>query len=79
MQVMQLPIFGTKCNGNPSSETNQPLATSSLAVGHFAAKQGSLRSPRGQVVASLKTSLKNGFTPEEYGFTPDYTEEFHES
>ena len=31
-----------------------PLATSSLAVGRFAAKQGSLRSPRGQLVASLE-------------------------
>ena len=30
-----------------------PLATSSLAVGRFAAKQGSLRSPRGRLVASL--------------------------
>ena len=29
------------------------LATSSLAVGRFAAKQGSLRSPRGRLVASL--------------------------
>ena len=31
-----------------------PLATSSLAVGRFAAKQGSLRSPRGRLVASLR-------------------------
>ena len=30
-----------------------PLATSSLAVGRFAAKKGSLRSPRGRLVASL--------------------------
>ena len=30
-----------------------PLATSSLAVGRFAAKQGSLRSPRRRLVASL--------------------------
>ena len=29
------------------------LATSSLAVGRFAAKKGSLRSPRGRLVASL--------------------------
>ena len=30
-----------------------PLSTSSLAVGRFAAKKGSLRSPRGRLVASL--------------------------
>ena len=37
---------------NPSIETSRPLATSSLAVGRFAAKKGSLRSPRGRLVAS---------------------------
>ena len=31
--------------------------TSSLAVGRFAAKQGSLRSPRGRLVASLIVPL----------------------
>ena len=36
---------------SPSSDL--PLATSSLAVGRFAAKQRSLRSPRGRLVASL--------------------------
>ena len=35
-----------------------PLATSSLAVGRLAAKQGSLRSPRGRLVASLPPSLQ---------------------
>ena len=44
-------------NENPSSETSRPLATSSLAVGRFAAKQGSLRSPRGRLVASLQIQL----------------------
>ena len=41
-----------------------PLATSSLAVGRFAAKQGSLCSPRGRLVASLflllRDDTKNG-------------------
>ena len=32
----------------------RPLATSSLAVGCFAVKKGSLHSPRGRLVASLK-------------------------
>ena len=40
-----------------SSETSRPLATSSLAVGRFAAKQGSLRSPRGRLVASLEANV----------------------
>ena len=35
-----------------------PLATSSLAVGRFAAKKGSLRSPRGRLVASLGKMAK---------------------
>ena len=34
-----------------------PLATSSLAVGRFAAKKGSLRSPRGRLVAGLGERL----------------------
>ena len=42
-------------NENSSSETSRPLATSSLAVGRFAAKKGSLRSARGRLVASLRT------------------------
>ena len=36
-----------------SSETSRPLATSSHVVGRFAAKRGSLRSPRGRFIASL--------------------------
>ena len=47
------PFLTRNANGNPSSETSRALATSSLAVGCFVAKQGSLRSPRGQLVASL--------------------------
>ena len=35
-------------------EGRRPLATSSLAVGRFAAKKGSLRSPSGRLVASLQ-------------------------
>ena len=35
-------------------DEGRPLATSSLAVGRFAAKKGSLRSPRGRLVASLR-------------------------
>ena len=46
-----------KANRKPSSETSRPLATSSLAVGHFVAKQCSLRSPRGRLVASLLETL----------------------
>ena len=53
----QSPFLARNANGNPSSETSRPLATSSLAVGRFAAKQGSLRSPRGRLVASLPTIL----------------------
>ena len=34
-------------------DEGRPLATSSLAVGRSAAKQGSLRSPRGRLAASL--------------------------
>ena len=34
-------------------DEGRPLATSSLAVGRFGAKKGSLRSPRGRLVASL--------------------------
>ena len=34
-------------------DEGRPLATSLLAVGRFAAKQGSLRSPRGRLVASI--------------------------
>ena len=37
------------------AKTSRPLATSSLAVGRFAAKKGSLRSPRGRLVVSLRT------------------------
>ena len=44
--------FG-KSSENPLSETSRPLATSSPAVGREAVKQGSLRSPRGRLVASL--------------------------
>ena len=66
MRVTPLPIFGAKC-GNRSSETSRPLATSSLAVGRFAAKQGSLRSPRGRLVASLRLvkyeDLEQGLEP----------------
>ena len=38
-------------------EASRPLATSSLAVGRFAAKQGSPRSPRGRLVASLEANV----------------------
>ena len=47
------PFLARNANENPASETRRPLATSSLAVGRFAAKKGSLRSPRGRLVASL--------------------------
>ena len=40
----------------------RPLATSPLAVGRFAAKKGSLRSPRGQLVASLVANQNMVFT-----------------
>ena len=36
-----------------------PLATSSLAVGRFVDKKGSLRSPIGRLVASLDTTLRS--------------------
>ena len=41
---------------SPSSDFiwRAPLATSSLAVGRYAAKKGSLRLPRGQLVASQR-------------------------
>ena len=35
----------------------RPLTTSSLAVGRFAVKKGSLRSPRGRLVSSLIVKL----------------------
>ena len=38
--------------------TARPLATSSPAVGRFAAKQGSFRAPRGRLVASLPVRIK---------------------
>ena len=47
------PFLARNANENPASETSRPLATSSLAVGRFAAKNGTLRSPRGRLVASL--------------------------
>ena len=47
-------FLARNANAKPSSQTSRPLATSSLVVGHFAAKQGSLHSPRGRLVASLK-------------------------
>ena len=47
------PCLARNANGNPSSETSRPLATLSLTVGRFAAKQGSLLSQRGRLVASL--------------------------
>ena len=37
-------------------DKGRPLATLSLAVGRFAAKKSSLRSPRGRLVASLAGS-----------------------
>ena len=51
------PFLARNANENPASETSRPLATSSLAVGRFAAKKGSLCSPRGRLVASLSLSL----------------------
>ena len=57
MRVTPLPFLARNAKGNPSSETSRPLATSSLAVGRFAAKQGSLRSPRGRLVASLEANV----------------------
>ena len=60
-------FLARNANGKPSSETSRPLATSSLAVGRFAAKQGSLRSPRGRLVASLRLvkyeDLEQGLEP----------------
>ena len=57
MRVRHSPFLARNAKGNPSSETSRPLATSSLAVGRFAAKQGSLRSPRGRLVASLEANV----------------------
>ena len=51
------PFLARNAKGNPSSETSRPLATSSLAVGRFAAKQGSPRSPRGRLVAGLEANV----------------------
>ena len=51
------PSLARNANENPSSEKSRPLATSSLAVGRFAAKQGLLRSPRGRLVAILTGDL----------------------
>ena len=45
-------------NVNPSSETSRPLATSSFAVGHFAAKKGLLHSPRGQLCSKSREQLE---------------------
>ena len=42
---------------NPASETSRPLTTSSLVVGGFAAKKGSLRSPRGRLVGCLPLKI----------------------
>ena len=42
--------------------TARPLATSSLAVGRFAAKQGSFRAPRGRLVASLPYGAHKAFS-----------------
>ena len=39
-------------------DDGRPLATSSLAVGRFALNKGSLRSPRGRLVASLNTWIR---------------------
>ena len=50
-------LLARNANENPSSETSQPLTISSLAVGRFAAKKGSLRSPRGRLVTSLAPGL----------------------
>ena len=56
------PGLGIDFQKSPSSDFiwrgTRPLATSSLAVGRFAAKKGSLRSPRGRLVASLALALK---------------------
>ena len=45
-----------------AQDEDRPLVTSSLAVGRFAAKQGSLRSPRGRLVASLgrRSAINSG-------------------
>ena len=51
------PFLARNANENPSSETSRPLATSSLAVGRFAAKKGSLRSQRGRGPPFLLTSI----------------------
>ena len=56
-------FLARNANGNPSSETIQPLVTSSLAVGRFAAKQGSLPSPRGRLAASLGILQNTGRFP----------------
>ena len=48
------PFLARNAIENPASETTRPLATSSLAVGRFAAKKGSLGSPRGRIVANLQ-------------------------
>ena len=50
------PFLARNANGNPSSETSPPLATSSLAVGRFVAKKGSLARSL-KLVASLLIAL----------------------
>ena len=52
------PFLGRNANGNSSSETSRPLVTSSLAVSGFAAKKGSLRSPRARLLGSLAKTLQ---------------------
>ena len=39
-------------------DESRPLVTSSLVVGRFAAKKGSLRSPRGRLVESLEFHVR---------------------
>ena len=47
-----------------AQDEGRPLATSSLAVGRFSAKKGSLRSTRGRIVASLRVTRSVAFSTE---------------
>ena len=53
--------FWHRLSKSPSSDFLWPLTTLSLAVGCFSAKDGTLRSPRGQLVASLVLAVLQYF------------------
>ena len=57
MRVTPLPIFGAKCKWQSIKRDKSTSRDFVARVGRFAAKQGSLRSPRGRLVASLPLRL----------------------